>query len=214
MTQKSKNGNEVHEGRCGAKTRSGHPCKNPAGFRTPHPGTGRCYLHGGCSTGGTGPPGNKNALKTGEYETIWLDTLPEDERRLYHEVNTDKKAQLDEEIRLITIRERRMLQRIEALKEQEFIVVEEEDISGMERDKVTHLTKKRKLSVLSQIQAIEEALTRVQDKKARLLELKHKIEGEQGPPSDFEEYKKALISAAEEVWGDSDGETEDNSRDV
>lgn len=34
---------------CGAKTRSGKPCKNPAGLRTQHPGTGKCYKHGGNS---------------------------------------------------------------------------------------------------------------------------------------------------------------------
>lgn len=39
---------------CGAKTRQGTMCKNPAGFRTPHFGTGRCFLHGGLSTGGRG----------------------------------------------------------------------------------------------------------------------------------------------------------------
>lgn len=42
--------------RCGAKTRSteehrgpGTPCRHWAGFRTSHPGTGRCYLHGGAT---------------------------------------------------------------------------------------------------------------------------------------------------------------------
>jgi hypothetical protein len=37
----------------GGHTKSGTPCKNPAGFRTNHPGEGKCYLpgHGGCSTG-------------------------------------------------------------------------------------------------------------------------------------------------------------------
>ena len=43
--------------RCNAKTRStedhrakGVPCKNWAGFRTPHPGIGNCFLHGGSTT--------------------------------------------------------------------------------------------------------------------------------------------------------------------
>jgi hypothetical protein len=34
--------------RCGAKARStGKPCRLPAGFKTPHPGRGRCAHHGG-----------------------------------------------------------------------------------------------------------------------------------------------------------------------
>lgn len=40
--------------RCGAKTRmagerEGGPCRHWAGFRTDHPGVGRCYLHGGAT---------------------------------------------------------------------------------------------------------------------------------------------------------------------
>lgn len=40
--------------RCGAKTRTGgerdgEPCRHWAGFRTDHPGVGRCYLHGGAT---------------------------------------------------------------------------------------------------------------------------------------------------------------------
>lgn len=36
---------------CGAKTRAGTPCKQPAGWGTNHAGEGRCKLHGGKSTG-------------------------------------------------------------------------------------------------------------------------------------------------------------------
>ncbi|MFH1974657.1 MAG: HGGxSTG domain-containing protein [Pseudomonadota bacterium] len=45
--------------RCGAKTRSGTPCKSPAMTN------GRCRLHGGKSTGP--PKGNQNAFKHGLY---------------------------------------------------------------------------------------------------------------------------------------------------
>ncbi len=50
---------------CGAKTRAGTPCRRPAGWGTNHPGSGRCKLHGGCSTGA--PKGNKNGEKHGFY---------------------------------------------------------------------------------------------------------------------------------------------------
>lgn len=33
---------------CDAKTRAGGKCAKPAGWGTPHPGNGRCKLHGGC----------------------------------------------------------------------------------------------------------------------------------------------------------------------
>lgn len=35
------------DGRCGAKTRAGTPCRTPAGWGTAHPGTGACRKHGG-----------------------------------------------------------------------------------------------------------------------------------------------------------------------
>ena len=47
--------------RCGAKTRQGGSCLNPAVA-----GKARCRMHGG-GAGSGAPAGNQNALKTGEY---------------------------------------------------------------------------------------------------------------------------------------------------
>ncbi len=49
--------------RCGAKTRSGAPCRAPAVG-----GKRRCRMHGGKSTGP--PSGSQNALKHGRYTRI------------------------------------------------------------------------------------------------------------------------------------------------
>lgn len=167
---------------------------------------GRCRMHGGKSTGP--PKGNKNAVKTGEYETIWLDALEDDERVLFHAVDTDVLRQIDEEIRLITIRERRMLQRIERLRQAgDFTVVRK--TVGTDKDKRTNLQESE--GTLGQIQAIEEALTRVQEKKAKLLELKHKIEttpGRIGEPAD-DGFLEALAGKVAEVWDDGNSSEED-----
>jgi hypothetical protein len=40
--------------RCGARNRQGNPCGNAAGFKTDHPGQGRCHLHGGKTPAPTG----------------------------------------------------------------------------------------------------------------------------------------------------------------
>lgn len=48
---------------CGAKTRAGTPCQQPAGWGTEHPGEGRCKLHGGASLRGHLHP----RFKTGLY---------------------------------------------------------------------------------------------------------------------------------------------------
>src|SRR4029450_9525832 len=47
--------------RCGAKTRSGSPCKSPSVL-----GKKRCRMHGG-ALGSGAPRGNKNALKHGRF---------------------------------------------------------------------------------------------------------------------------------------------------
>ncbi|WP_067936374.1 HGGxSTG domain-containing protein [Alicyclobacillus kakegawensis] len=158
--------------KCGAKTRKGTPCQNNA------MANGRCRMHGGKSTG---PPpekmrGNKHALVTGEYETIWLDTLDDTERVLFHVVDTDALAQLDNEIRLTDIRERRMLQRIQRLqlgKDMMPIQVTHRKVKGPDgEEKTEEITMQ---PALDTIRRIEEALTRVQERKTKLIELKHRI---------------------------------------
>jgi hypothetical protein len=58
--------------RCGAKTRSGRPCRSPAVS-----GKRRCRMHGGARGSGA-PRGNQNALKSGLYTREAL----EERRRL------------------------------------------------------------------------------------------------------------------------------------
>lgn len=159
---------------CDAKTRFGTPCKHPPGWGTDHVGTGRCKLHGGASPGA--PKGNKNAVTTGEREAVWLDVLPADEQQVYRVIDTDKLKQLDDEIRLTTIRERRMLQRIENLKQSAFTLVEYTETIGEEKGNDVNLLAEKRQATLGQIQHIEEALTRVQAHKARLIRDKHDIE--------------------------------------
>jgi uncharacterized protein YjcR len=180
---------------CGAKTRSGKPCKNAP------MANGRCRMHGGKSTG---PPPekmqqNKNAVKTGEHESIWFDTLDNDEKKLVTQINTSKLQQLEEEIRLTTIRERRMLQRIQKLKIYDFTTVK--ITQGIEKGKKTDLEERQ--GILGQIQSIEEALTRVQAHKAKLIELKHRLEMDgEGGASDgqaIQNFIEATSKTPEEV---------------
>ena len=81
---------------CGAKTRSGSPCKNNA------MANGRCRMHGGKSTG---VKGNKNAAKPG---SLYSKFLTVEEQQI-----SDAMAlgSIDEEIRLTRIRLMRALER-------------------------------------------------------------------------------------------------------
>lgn len=58
------------------------------------------------------PKGNKNALKTGEYETIFAEYLSDEEKGIYQSITDDPFFVMSEEVRLLKIRQRRMMQRI------------------------------------------------------------------------------------------------------
>ncbi|EOB1378181.1 phage terminase small subunit [Enterococcus hirae] len=79
------------------------------------------------------PVGNKNALKTGEYETIFFETLSDEEKDIYSSLNDDPSFVLSEEIRLLKIRQLRMMKRI---KEAE---------SGLNDEEIDRLQQLRKI---------------------------------------------------------------------
>lgn len=140
---------------------------------------------------------NTNGVKTGEYQTIWLDTMDEDERALFEAIDTSPMAQLDEDIRLLTYRERRMLTYLNELKRQKDLAEKEDaymvkDVPTIVEvyDEATGETRQQKITeekkvlvgqtvrtklLLDKILHIEEALTRVQEKKIRAIEAKHRI---------------------------------------
>lgn len=79
---------------CGARTRSGHMCKNSA------MANGRCRMHGGKSTGAKN---NKNNLKHGIYSKF----ITDDEWQAVEQSELDT---LDDELRLCKVRLLRALQ--------------------------------------------------------------------------------------------------------
>lgn len=186
--------------------------------------------------GGTGPLRNKNAVKTGEFETLFFDTLNSEEKQLAFMVQPDKEQLLLQEIRLLTVREHRMLKRIEALRRlEEREPATESDgenippgmsvteySSGIEKGKPTELRKYE--GILGQIQAIEDALTRVQARPQKAIETLHKFgyddarleletmrfefellkQDGQSEDAGDDGFLDAMNASAESVWGDVD----------
>ncbi|HAW7056573.1 TPA: small subunit of terminase [Enterococcus faecalis] len=127
--------------------------------------------------GGSPPRGNKNAIKTGEYETIFADMLSDEEKDIYSNLNDDPFFILNDEIRLLKVRQFRMMKRI---KEAEKGLNDEEVERLQQLRKIKTPVEKdgRKLEIkrevmqdvqvtrktfrkLDDILAIEDALTRV-----------------------------------------------------
>ena len=137
------------------------------------------------------PEQNKNARKTGEFETLFFDCLDPDEQKLIQAVQPDKEQLLLQEIQLLTVRERRMLKRIEMLKnvEQPFALEDEQENDGLEKAPPGMSVTKYKAGMekgeptllreyegrLGQIQSVEDALTRVQARRQRAIEALHKF---------------------------------------
>ena len=168
------------------------------------------------------PEGNKNAVTTGEFETLLFDCLDEEEKDLVAAVPVDKEKLLIQEIQLLTVRERRMLKRIDSLRELEFTTVKRK--KGIEKGKETNLDEDH--AVLGQIQSIEEALTRVQARKQAAIDSLHrygvddtklelelmrlelatlKIAGQETEQED-DGFLDALNAETGSLWEESDGD--------
>lgn len=136
--------------------------------------------------GGRGQPGNKNAVTTGEYESIFLEYMTDEEKDQFFDLETDPFYILSEEIRLLKIRQNRMLKRIaaaeEGLDEKEYMTLLE--LRG--RKKIIESSKGKKVSVdvpemvetekrikttrkIDDVIRIEEALTRVSGQLSRAI---------------------------------------------
>lgn len=190
------NSNVTNESK-GSVTKRGAPKgnKNAVGNRSgAPPGNKR-------ATGNKGGPGgplrNKKAVTTGEYETIWLDALEEDEQDLVDQVDTDPIQQADEAIKLLSIRERRMLQRIgklmNGLTEKQRRVLNElkgikdvmtvhDEKSGITKtipvtrtEMVESQIEETEYRAIDDILKIEDSLTRVQAQKLKAVELKNRL---------------------------------------
>lgn len=190
------NSNVTNESK-GNVTKRGAPKgnKNAVGNRGgAPPGNKRAIGNKG---GSGGPLGNKRAVTTGEFETIWLDTLEEDEQDLIELIDTDPIQQADETIYLLTIRERRMLQRIQrfmnGLTEKQRRVLNElkaiKDVMTVHDEKtgisksvpitrnemVETQVEETEYRTIDDIIKLEEALTRVQNQKIKAIELKNRL---------------------------------------
>ncbi|WP_212978727.1 phage terminase small subunit-related protein [Paenibacillus azoreducens] len=160
--------------------------------------------------GSGGPPGNKKAVTTGEHESILLDTLDDDERVLFDFVRTDPLEQINNDIRICDIRIRRMMLRLQRVRsgeeskstDRKYQLVEGAEGKPPELREVERVEKER--AKLERELAIEDALTRVLDKKTKLLELKHKMLVDEAPPEESEDdgFLDALKGMTSEVWED------------
>lgn len=121
------------------------------------------------NSGGHAPEGNQNAVTTGEYANIFNTVLDDDEQNILKNELEGTKETLLQEIKILTIREKRMLARIKELKEKN------RDMTIMKIHKDKDGTSTEVAHTLHLINKVEEGLTRVQETKRRDLELLYRM---------------------------------------
>lgn len=187
--------------------------------------------------GGTGGPyRNKKALKHGMYETIFMDALEPDEQELLNHIDTTPLVQLEEQLRMLTLQERRHMKRVklleQGLSDEERKVKEElmqrKDMvpyvspkSGKQIQvpvqteglKVTEITTVV-TSKLDKILKQEEALVKTRDKKLRVINsIAHLKQEEEKLAIARERLELDKIKALGYGEGEEDNDDEDDDGD-
>lgn len=120
-------------GQCTATSkRTGERCK-----RFCAPGKKVCKWHGGASNGA--PKGSKNALKHGAYEKITRETMFADEITYADSVNTDPVSILEEQLRVLKVKELRIAKRMKVAMLAE-VDAGKDDGTGKKKPSVVTLT--------------------------------------------------------------------------
>jgi len=172
--------------------------------------------------GGTGPPGNKNAEKHGGYSTIFFDTLEADEHEMVSGMDFDGEQLLLDEIALLTVRERRIMQSINKYRnakggqavariarfedKREFDSPEDKELyEERQREKIENGDKlpgrSVRLSTETEatydiVQRLEEALTRCQAQKQRCIDSLNRLREQNGGGSDLvDDWVSAVMEA-------------------
>lgn len=112
--------------------RTGERCK-----RMCAPGKTVCKWHGGNSKGA--PKGNKNALKHGAYESISLETMFPEEIEYAKSVSLDPLMTLQEQLRVLRVKEARLAKRMKKALEAE-MNAEKDDGTGKKGGKMVVIT--------------------------------------------------------------------------
>ena len=150
--------------------------------------------------------GNKNAVVTGEYESIFRDFYSEEEILLSQKIkDIDEIEAINRDIELYTIRERRILSRIAELKNSGkdmavTSITRNKQYTTREGGGSTEGTSTFVEDIKDKIQRLEEALTRVQQAKVKALAMLHRIKNDRANL----EFRKEVFEKSKKDNGEYD----------
>ncbi len=169
------------------------------------------------------PKGNKNALKTGEFETIYYDLLSDDEKAIYS-ADFSLADRLNQDIQELTMRKYRMMKRIKNA-ENGLDLVESEKLYELRGRKqyvdsvkggkkisieVPQVTmtemKEKSIRKIEDILRIEDALTRISNQLTRTIKQLEEITLNEKRMQVFDAQIKKLKAETNEIGGASSGD--------
>lgn len=174
--------------------------------------------------GGGAPLRNHNAEKHGAFCGFYWDSVDDDERSMIDSMDDDAEWHLITQLQMFSVRERRLMQRIQQYKEideknhglavksvskkkvvEDVVNSEGEPIGDGEFKKLSETTVTNTEAVINSIMALESELTKVQRAKTKAIESLSKIRLERGRlkiedakerrESDLHELRKELLDA-------------------
>lgn len=151
---------------------------------------------GNSNAKGHGPPkGSQNNLKTGYYEDISYDTMTDEEKALYLQVDIDPMKVLIRNLKSSPVRKMRMLRLMDKIEGE----IEEEELHQLEEEGGNLVTKRtvkektvRKHALLDRKIGIENAITMVEDLERKNAEALYRIQ-EKVKEKNKAQEKKAII---------------------
>lgn len=156
--------------------------------------------------GGNGAEkGNKRAVTTGEYETIFYSAMSESEKDLFNSITIENEINcLIEEYKMLKIREFRISIRIKDLQEKQKDMNIERIVKRQYSDNISSETETttEAVNTINHLQKLEDSLTKVQEAERKCLESMHKIE------NDNRKLELDLIRLEREVAKESGGDNE------
>jgi hypothetical protein len=186
---------------CQAKKKNGQICKSNKVLEN-----GRCKFHGGMSSG------RKDG--TGLNAKIYSDMFTEEELQYLNNISSDDIVkQFDDEIDIAKIRQRRMLKKIQELKDQKWRDFEKKETVGQMGNQMVSNTETTSKSVEAFIMQLENDITKVQNQIMKLLNSKAQYMASinQDTQVDVSVFVNAVKQNTESLWEDDDnGDNEED----
>jgi uncharacterized protein YjcR len=187
--------------KCGAKKQNGELCQSMNIYAS-----GRCKWHGGLSTGA--PKGNKNATTHGRFEQIMFSSFTDEENEMIEHTSLDPMKQIDDELKIIIVREKRMLDRYKKAQQDDYTITQIEEIERQSGNRLSTETKTIKENNDIFLHKMETELNKLQNMKLKLLAQKAQLEAQRNTNDNVDIDKVIDAITTTNAWTDDTDEEE------